>query len=348
MGPAGRRALTLLPLIVASALLLHGLQPIAARAQGLPQIAVLLRPIAGSGAAGIARFTEKGGVVSVGVTLAEVRPGENYVSAIYRGSCPATGVGPIGTLVPFDPTFTGTHPHADADGLGIVVSSGDLFGKLASLRDGRHVIATRRSADPSRGPVVACGLIPPLATGTPWPPVGVDDAWAIVRAALPAERPIYRPTWLPSRFHSEPLPPVPGPYFGVTYQSDQGDLIVFAFGPTNSAPFTQTEPISVHGFAGNLSATDGSPPIQVTWVENGELYSVRAERGSGVATISRDELRKIVANLAPFGPNATEPSRLPRTGQESKPFGLVLGAIALLAGMTLRRLTGLEEVSGDH
>ncbi len=73
---------------------------------------------------------------------------------------------------------------------------------------------------------------------------------------------------------------------------------------------------------------------------------MRAERGTGSATISRDELRKIVANLAPFGPNATEPSRLPRTGQEPKTLGLAVGAIALLVGTILWGLTRLDWASG--
>ena len=319
---------TLSLLIITSLLLVAG-------AQGLPQVAVLLRPVAGSGVAGIARIMEKGGVVSVGVNLAEAHTGETYLSSIYEGVCPATADASLGAVVPYNPEVTGTRHLGLADGQGLVANSGDLFGTLTSLRDGHHVIATRVSTDPSGGQIVACGDIPPLTAGVAWPPFGVENAWAILRAALPPDLPLYRPTWLPARFRWDPLPPMPMPYFGVTYESEQGDLLVFAFGPTNFAEPTRVAPISVHGITGQLSEADGSPPSQVSWIEHGELYSVRAERGTGSTTISHDELLKIVANLAPFGPDAA--SQLPRTGEEPGLWPLTLGGVLLLAGVALRR-----------
>src|SRR5579875_1924044 len=56
-------------------------------------------------------------------------------------------------------------------------------------------------------------LLPPRSSGTPLPAAGMDNAWTIVRAALPANQPVYRPTWLPARFQSAPLGPTPGPSF---------------------------------------------------------------------------------------------------------------------------------------
>jgi methionine-rich copper-binding protein CopC len=166
---------------------------------------------------------------------------------------------------------------------------------------------------------------------------GGDDAWAFVRATLPPELPIYRPTWLPERFRQSPLPPASGPYFGVTYRSDQGDMLVFAFGPTNSAPPTRVDPISIHGIAGQLSETDVSPALVVAWMEHGQLYSIRTERGTGSTTMSRDELLRVVSSLAPLGPNnAVVSSQLPRGGEEPGLVPLTLGGLLLLAGLAVR------------
>lgn len=172
-------------------------------------------------------------------------------------------------------------------------------------------------------------------------PVRADDAWLALRALVPSDLPVYQPTWLPARFRLAPLPPGPMPYVGVTYVSDQGDLLVFAVGPTNSARPTRVEPVTVHGLPGQLSFSDGSPPIQVTWIENGQLYSVRAERGTGKTTISRDELLKVVANLILFGPS--QGAHLPRSGDESMPWLLVVGGLLVVAGLAIRLRQGEAE-----
>ena len=127
-----------------------------------------------------------------------------------------------------------------------------------------------------------------------------DAAWAAVRAKLPANVPVYRPIWLPARYSEVWRPSAPLPYDGVTYRSDQGDLLAFTFGATNSCPdVTARETIVIHGVAAGLVSRDCSPPIAVGWSEAGETYMVRGERGSGSAVIGRDELLRVVQGLAP-------------------------------------------------
>jgi hypothetical protein len=165
-----------------------------------------------------------------------------------------------------------------------------------------------------------------------------DDAWDAVRAQLSTTTPVYRPTWLPARFRQAPLPPAIGlgPYFGVTYVGDEGDVLAFTFGPTNSAPPVTSEPVTVHGLPGRLITTGGSPRIAVVWSEAGESYAVRGELGRGSGTIGRDELLRVVASLAPVGPDGKVMTPgLPNTGggwasRSKLPVGGILSVAALL------------------
>jgi hypothetical protein len=120
---------------------------------------------------------------------------------------------------------------------------------------------------------------------------------------VPTGAPVFRPTWLPARFRRQPPgPPAPGPYTGVTYRGADGDSLVFAVGPTNSAPPTANEPFPVLGDDARLFFTDGSPPLQIAWTEQGRPYAIRGEAGTaGRSTLTRDELRRIAVGLAPVG-----------------------------------------------
>lgn len=175
-----------------------------------------------------------------------------------------------------------------------------------------------------------------------------DHAWAIVRERFPSDVPIYRPTWLPARFQARVCPPAPGPHFGVTYESAQGDQIVFSFGPVNSAMGSEIASIEVHGITTSIVVSDGAPPIQVRWEEHGLLYSMRAEHGRSRSTLTPDELRRIVGSLEPVGPNGKVlPAALPATGEggRRRPDALAVG---LLAGVLLVLLGGIAVRVGGH
>jgi hypothetical protein len=150
---------------------------------------------------------------------------------------------------------------------------------------------------------------------------GLDDAdraWAAVRARYPAETPIYRPTWLPPRFQGKVRSPAPGPFYGVTYGGDQGDFVAFTFGPVNSAPDAGATPVAtpvaVRGIPGQLIVQDGAPPIQIRWEDRGLLYGIRGEHGQGRSTLTREEILRIAASLAPVGADGKAIPGLPDTG----------------------------------
>lgn len=171
-----------------------------------------------------------------------------------------------------------------------------------------------------------------------------DRGWAIVREWFPSDVPIYRPTSLPARFQARVWPPAPGPHFGVTYESAQGDQIVFTFGPVNSAMGSEIASIDVHGITTSIVVSDGSPPMQVRWEEHGLLYSVRAEHGRSRSTLTVDELRRIVGSLAPVGPNGKVlPTALPTTGEggmrrpDALAVGFLAGVLLVLLGSIARR-----------
>ncbi len=68
-------------------------------------------------------------------------------------------------------------------------------------------------------------------------PDGSDDAWALIRANTPADRAVYRPTWLLTRFTQAglPSPRSTGLFFGVTYTSTEGDVLFFGTSTTSAA-----------------------------------------------------------------------------------------------------------------
>ena len=162
------------------------------------------------------------------------------------------------------------------------------------------------------------GLLP-LLGGTPLAraadPTGSDATWATVRAQVPKEKPLFRPTWLPARFR-QPAEVANGPSAGVAYRGDGGDLLVFTIGATNTCPGEQvtSEPVLVHGIRGTLRISDCSPLIAATWSEAGEAYSIRGERGSGAgAVVSREELLRVIAGLIRLEPDGQTVSPLTYT-----------------------------------
>lgn len=184
-------------------------------------------------------------------------------------------------------------------------------------------------------PGPATGPLPPGPIGLPLrplPAVATDCAWAIMRARFPPAVSVVRPTWLPARFAAGVWPPVPGPFYGIVYVGTDGDLLAVTIGPTNSARGAEAEPITVRGIPSSILVSDGSPPLQVAWVEQGVLYSVRAERGLAErSTLTVAELRRIVASLAAVGPDGRPSPTVPATGAGGLDNATGLDGLALVA-----------------
>jgi hypothetical protein len=151
--------------------------------------------------------------------------------------------------------------------------------------------------------------LPARATYTP----GSDAAWAAVRAKVPRDRPIFRPTWLPERFRQPGQAQLSGPFTGVTYRSDAGDTLSFVAGGSNSCvPLdlpVQTEPLLVHGVRGNLNFAPPSCQREVSayWLPLGPAvnysYSIQSQEGPTSGPVSREEMLRIVAGLVRIEPD---------------------------------------------
>ena len=129
-----------------------------------------------------------------------------------------------------------------------------------------------------------------------------NDAWARLRERTPAERNVYRPTWLPARFRQPAVVTTVGLLFGVIYDSDAGDRL-FLGSAANSCGgnSTTSEPITVLGHQGVLMTSTDCAPIWFSWGEGDQFYRVVGYAFNGTAAPSREEMRRIAANLAPVG-----------------------------------------------
>lgn len=122
------------------------------------------------------------------------------------------------------------------------------------------------------------------------------DMWAAVRAQLPPDVAVLKPSVLPARFSDPPLllsvfgAPL-GPRYYIGYGA-KGESLIFYLGSANSASPTSTEAITVRGVSGTLGTTASWPAIQAIWMENGRPYII--QDGS---VMTRDELLKIIAGL---------------------------------------------------
>lgn len=165
---------------------------------------------------------------------------------------------------------------------------------------------------------------------------------------LPEEVPVLQPTWLPARFREAPFPERAGVFGGeigpsylVGYRSDAGDVLLFALGTVNAAEPDTADRIGVRGTVGSITTSASWwPPIAVYWLEGSRRYAVQA------CGVSRDEMLRIAAGLAPVGVEVLEagPRRLPSTGMASPPIWLVgvLGILLTATGLAIRsRSTGL-------
>ncbi|MCS6938833.1 MAG: hypothetical protein RMJ55_13415 [Roseiflexaceae bacterium] len=164
----------------------------------------------------------------------------------------------------------------------------------------------------------------PMAVSTPEAPTPAaasgdpQAVWQRVRTVIPADIPVYQPTWLPERFRQESATiwyvsaDAPyDPHYAVSYVDEQGTCLLFALGAVNSAPPTATADLALRNRAATWalwSATDDWPAQQVQWREaaNGasRVYAVQ----TGDAQMTRDELLQIVARLAPVTATGSLPA----------------------------------------
>lgn len=122
------------------------------------------------------------------------------------------------------------------------------------------------------------------------------DVWAAVRAQLPLDVAVLKPSVLPARFSEPPWllsvfgAPL-GPRYYIGYGA-KGESLLFYLGAANSSPPTSSETITVRGVRGTLGTTASWPAIQASWMEAGRQYTI--QDGS---VMTRDELLQIVAGL---------------------------------------------------
>ncbi|MBA3944129.1 MAG: hypothetical protein H0X37_06145 [Herpetosiphonaceae bacterium] len=132
------------------------------------------------------------------------------------------------------------------------------------------------------------------------------DAWAIARKTLPADVPLYRPSYLPKGFE-------PGAFlsyvrrndarYGLMYVMPGGNPaygfgknhIQLSVGPVEGRPLGSREPIMVHGITGKLYTGSLNPQYWVTWQEGGYTYHVQAFGDQ----VTRDDMVQMVQSLQP-------------------------------------------------
>jgi len=138
-------------------------------------------------------------------------------------------------------------------------------------------------------------------------PDSTDDAWALIRAHTPAERQVYRPTWLPARFSGAgvPSPRPEGLTFGVTYTSTEGDSLFFGrWANICSDSDAKSERITVRdqpGWIVFFSDSCHALKITVSWQEGANDYSVLGLTSTRASAVSREEMLRIVEDLVAVG-----------------------------------------------
>jgi len=132
-----------------------------------------------------------------------------------------------------------------------------------------------------------------------------DHAWAAVRRTVPAAIAVWRPTWVPARFHtgyvgsSSATKGSASTDYGVAYcvaDCKTGDVLQFVLNPVGQETPAQPARVTLVRLHGLVVTAATFPPVAVTWSEGGQQYAVQA-RG-----VDRAELLKIVATLKRVAP----------------------------------------------
>jgi hypothetical protein len=124
------------------------------------------------------------------------------------------------------------------------------------------------------------------------------QAWRAVKSTLGSGVLVLQPTAVPTRFTGGPVM-IEYAYLAGTevryrlgYRAE-GGLINIAAGAVNSAPPISQEAVKLRGAIAQYSTTSSWPERQITWTEDGVVYSIQA-RG-----ISKEELIQVADGLIP-------------------------------------------------
>ena len=144
-----------------------------------------------------------------------------------------------------------------------------------------------------------------VAAATPDELDATDNAWALIRANTPADREVYRPTWLPARFTQAGIPsPRPdGITFGITYTSTEGDILFFgSWANSCGDPDGTSARMTIRGYPGWLIMNKNCQPrIEIWWQEGAYSHSIKGISGTRANAVSREELLRIVEGVVPVG-----------------------------------------------
>lgn len=205
------------------------------------------------------------------------------------------GQGTPGTLAPPD-TREPIMVLDDVPGV-LWTSSGTFLRQVSWQEHGQSY-----QVEVSSGPMTREELLRIAQTMVPVQPA---DVWAHVRAVIPTEVQVYKPTFIPDRFGAPELLEVRAddehrPRYTVVYRGTGIELLVFILNNGKgalgtAAPPDSYEPITVHDSAqGTLMTSRGSPPLWVSWQEQGRSYQIKASQ-----SMTRDELVRIAQSMAP-------------------------------------------------
>ncbi|MGB9754728.1 hypothetical protein [Roseiflexus castenholzii] len=172
---------------------------------------------------------------------------------------------------------------------------------------------TPTAIPPQRSPIA----VPAPEAPTPVASGDAQAVWQRVRAIMPDAILVYQPTCQPERFrqaaaaiwHASADAPS-GPHYAVSYVDEQGTCLLFTLGAVNSAPPTaDLTPRHRAATWAVWSATDDRPAQQVQWREAAPGASRVSAVQTGDAQLTRDDLLRIVEQLAPVTPTGA-PSAL--------------------------------------
>lgn len=146
-----------------------------------------------------------------------------------------------------------------------------------------------------------------------------DQAWARLRSAIPANDPLYRPTWLPDRFRQPAQFMDDGLFFGIRYANVTGDaLFIGRVANTGSCLDTDRaiESLLIQGNLGVMTLPLKGPgsgcQLNVTWKGPAENYRIYVH--GGTQPINREEMLYIIAGLGVVGPAG---NTLPQPGNSA-------------------------------
>jgi LPXTG-motif cell wall-anchored protein len=156
------------------ALLVLALLPLAGMAMAQETVTVQLDPVGGSGVSGTATLTAAGEGTDIALDIQGLAPGAAARGTMQAGTCELPSAS-FASLPDLQADATGR-----ATATGSVLFRGTEAVALATMADGEHILAIQTEQ------VVACGVIPRLASAAPpasLPATGSAAPWLLAAAA---------------------------------------------------------------------------------------------------------------------------------------------------------------------